>query len=69
MDNYIVLYREAEDAHPANPPLLFHCQADDGDHAEEQCLAANPGCTVAWTYRGNDWHGAFDDYYEEQTNG
>ena len=63
MDDYIVLYREADDANPGNPPLLFHCQADDADHAEEQCKNAYPDCCVAWIYRGADWQGAFDDYF------
>ena len=63
MIDYIVLYREADDAHPANAPLLFHCQADDGDHAAEQCEDANKGCRICWIHQGNDWQGAFDMYY------
>jgi hypothetical protein len=66
MTDYIVLFREAGDEHPANPPLMFHCQADAGDHAEEQCLDAYSGCTVAWVYAGNSWQQAFDDYYGEE---
>lgn len=63
MNAYVVLFREADDAHPANAPLLFHCQADDSDHAEEQCEDAYPDCCVAWVYQGNDWQAAFDDWF------
>ena len=66
MHDYIVLFREAGDLKPADPPLMFHCSADDGDHAEEQCVDAYPGCAVAWVYEGSDWQGAFDDYFNSE---
>ncbi len=43
-----VLYKE-QDSLPADPPLVFLCEADDSDHAEEQCQNAYPNCTVVWT--------------------
>jgi hypothetical protein len=58
----MVLYRESGDPHPANLPLFFPCQADDADHAEEQCLNAYPDCTVAWIYQGKDKEGALRNY-------
>lgn len=32
---------------------FFECQADNGDHAEEQCLNAYPDCKVLWVNRGH----------------
>jgi hypothetical protein len=63
MTEFIVLYREAGDG-PLSAPLMFHCQADDGDHAEEQCLDAYPDCCVVWIYQGKDWQAALDDWLE-----
>ena len=61
MTDHIVLFREAGEA-PLSTPLVFHCEADDSDHAEEQCEDAYPDCCVAWVYQGNDWKAAFDDW-------
>ena len=36
MQTYIVLYRD-QTLLPLDAPLGFRCQADDPDHAEEQC--------------------------------
>lgn len=32
---------------------FFECSADDGDHAEEQCLNAYPTCAVLWVNQGH----------------
>ena len=32
---------------------FFECQADDGDHAQEQCENAYPTCTVLWVNAGH----------------
>ena len=62
MKDYIVLYRE-------NPfsvlesPLIFMCQADDTDHAEEQCINAYPDCDIIWCYIGKNPKEAYHDYY------
>jgi len=61
MSQYVVLYREADSA-PFAEPLIFHCQADDYDHAEEQCEDANKDCNVVWVHQGTDWQTAFDDW-------
>ncbi len=56
-----VLYRSAT-APPVAAPECFACQAEDGDHAEEQCRNAYPGCDVLWTFLG-DAEGAYQDYW------
>jgi hypothetical protein len=33
---------------------FFNCHADDGDHAEEQCIDANPTATVLWVNEGHN---------------
>ncbi len=66
MKNYVVLYREA-DQHPLDAPLGFQCDAEDTDHAEEQCENAYPGCDIVWVWEGPFGVGiqpALDDYYE-----
>ena len=66
LDPWVVLYRDDSLRH-LDPPLAFACQAEDGDHAEEQCVNAYPGCEVVWTYLG-DAADAYKDYwhnYEE----
>lgn len=42
---YVVTYYEADDPDLDNP-LEFRCEAEDVDHAEEQCQSAYPGCTT-----------------------
>lgn len=66
LDPWVVLYRDDSLRH-LDPPLAFTCRAEDGDHAEEQCVAAHPQCEVMWTYLG-DTEDAYMDYwhnYEE----
>lgn len=61
MNNYIVLYRES--IHDVlSIPLEFHCQAEDSNHAEEQCLDANPNCDIVWLYEGNDYRKAISSW-------
>jgi hypothetical protein len=51
MRHMVVLYvREDEGV----VPQAFTCQADDPDHAEEQCLNAYPGVDVVWVHIG-EW--------------
>lgn len=68
MKTYIVLYR-TDYLLPADPPFGFRCQAEDTDHAEEQCENAYPDCDIVWVYVGDDdLQDALDDYwraYEE----
>ena len=62
MEYMTVLYRDA-DLLPGDAPLVFQCQADDGDHAEEQCVGAYPGCEVVWVVETQDIEQAYQDYY------
>ena len=62
MSPYIVLYH-AEGQHAFDPPLLFRCQAEDGDHAEEQCADAEQGCEVLWVVQAADPEAAYADYW------
>lgn len=53
MTVFHVLYRE--DSIPAlAPPEAFRAEADDSDHAEEQCTNAYPGCEVLWVVETDD---------------
>ena len=62
MIHYIILYWDV-DASPGDPPLAFTCDADDMEHAEEQCANAYPGCAIAWGFEGRDVNAAFADYW------
>lgn len=64
MKRYIVLYREEKIMAPADPPFGFVCMADDVDHAEEQCVDANPDGDIVWVYEGEgDMSDALEDYW------
>ena len=68
LKNFVDLYRE-EDTLPADPPLGFQCDAEDGDHAQEQCENAYPGCDVVWVWQGAKGVGvdpALQDYWGNQ---
>lgn len=59
---YTALYRTDElRAHEA--PLAFVCQAEDGDHAVEQCENAYPDGEVVWVVPTGTPAIAYDDYY------
>ena len=63
--NHVVLYRPAN-AFALDEPQGFQCWAEDGDHAEEQCLDAYPDADVVWVWQGEFGVGmqpALDDYY------
>lgn len=62
METYIVLYRDKESS-PLDTPLGFRCEAEDSDHAEEQCENAWPDCDVVWVVETDDLSTALDDYY------
>ncbi len=62
MNKYTILYRDSS-LLPADPPLIFQCDADDGDHAEEQCDNAYPGCEAVWIVETADVDAAYDDYW------
>lgn len=67
MNPYVVLYRDEAIMSPADPPFGFTCQADDADHAEEQCLNAYPDVDVVWVVHGLNYGRALEDYYELET--
>ena len=62
-----VLYRNA-DSLPADPPLAFVCDAEDSEHAEEQCKNAYPNCIVVWiALECETVEEALVDYYDAQS--
>lgn len=65
MKTYAVLYRIESIMAPVDEPFGFVCQAEDTDHAEEQCLNAYPDCGVVWVAEGDDCIGALEDYYTD----
>lgn len=63
MNSYVVLYRVESVMAPADPPFGFLCQADDPDHAEEQCVNAYPDCDVVWISVTETYETALKDYW------
>ena len=63
MQSYIVLYRN-NDIGFLEEPFGFQCYADDTDHAEEQCLNAEPDAEIVWVVEGTkDYSDALYNYY------
>ena len=60
---FVVLYRQEKVMSPADAPFSFRCQANDTDHAEEQCINAYPDAEVVWVWKGTDAQAALDDYW------
>jgi hypothetical protein len=58
-----VLYRIEKEMSPLDPPQGFLCQAEDDEHAEEQCENAYPNAGVLWVFEGDSYDDALDDYY------
>lgn len=65
MKTYVVLYRIESIMSPLDEPFGFICQAEDTDHAEEQCINAYPDCAVVWIDEGEDCLLALENYYHE----
>ena len=66
LKSWIVLYVIAEDI----VPQVFLCQAEDMDHAEEQCLDAYPDVDIVWAEEGEEGRGtfrAFANYWNSDT--
>ena len=63
MKTHIALYRIESILAPTDPPFGFKCQAEDSDHAEEQCLDAYPNCEVVWIWEGDSLRDALADYW------
>ena len=71
MNNYVVLYRVEAVMSPLDSPFGFQCWAEDAEHAEEQCLNAEPDAGIVWVWQGPEGVGiqpALDDYYESSLN-
>lgn len=64
MKTYTVLYRVESIMSPFDEPFGFTCEAENADHAEEQCLNAYPDCGVVWVAVGDDLIEALNEYYE-----
>lgn len=62
MKTYTVLYR-TDYLSPVDPPFGFRCEAEDFDHAEEQCENAYPDCDIVWVWEGDSMQDALDDYW------
>lgn len=62
MRDYVVLYRD-ETLLAADAPYAFACQADDSDHAEEQCMNTEPNATVVWVCETDSIDMAYSDYW------
>ena len=66
MQNYIVLFRIESIMCATDSPFGFQCWAEDVDHAEEQCLNAEPDADIVWVWEGEEGIGmdaALTDYY------
>lgn len=55
MKTYVVLYRDYSIAGPMEDPIGFVCQAEDGDHAEEQTLNMEPKADIVWVSEGGEY--------------
>lgn len=62
METYIVLYRPPY-LGPIAAPMGFCCDADDPDHAEEQCANAYPDADIVWVWQGGELRDALHDYW------
>jgi hypothetical protein len=61
---FLVLYREAEkNMIRVETPEVFRCEAEDTDHAEEQCQNAYPEAEIVWTWEGDNVEACFRDWY------
>ena len=67
MKKYIVLYRIEKVMSPLDAPFGFSCDADNGDHAEEQCVNAYPDCDVVWVVETDSYAEALEQYYYFET--
>jgi hypothetical protein len=66
MKKYIVLYRIESIMSPLDAPFGFICDAENTDHAEEQCTNAYPNCDVVWVVLGDNYTDALSVYWNEE---
>jgi hypothetical protein len=62
LNGYIVLYKGKHCAF-LDHPLGFRCYAEDSDHAEEQCLDAEPDANIVWVVETESYPVALGNYY------
>lgn len=62
MNTFTVLYR-TPDLFADEEPFAFRCEADDVDHAEEQCGDAEPNADIVWVAQTGDVQVTFLNYY------
>lgn len=62
MNTYIVLYRP-DFLLPTEAPFGFRCEAEDTEHAEEQCQNAYPDADIVWIAEGDSLQLALEDYW------
>ncbi len=62
LKSYMVLYRNNL-LTELEAPFGFACSADDLEHAEDQCLNAEPDADVVWVIESVSYWDAIDDYY------
>ena len=63
MLSYIVLYIIPKSFALGDHPFGFHCKADDTEHAEEQTMSEHPDAEILFTYIGDSYADALDEYY------
>jgi hypothetical protein len=67
MQTYTALYRD-QSLLPFDMPFAFQCQADDTDHAEEQCMDAYPDAEILWLVQTDNVDAALLDYWGTDAN-
>ena len=68
MNDYLVLYRDESVMSPVDAPFGFACQADDAEHAEEQCLNAYNDVDIVWIHPGRNMDRALSDYWNTEAD-
>lgn len=64
--SYVVLYDRHDIMANGDPPFAFKCMAEDADHAEEQCLNAEPDADIVFVEQTDDLEDAYYGYYYQQ---
>lgn len=62
MKTHIVLYRDDSLKHHEHP-FAFVCEAENADHAEEQCENAYPDADIVWVHEGEYIKDAYAEYW------
>ena len=68
MTEYIVLYRIKDISSDLDAPFGFQFWAEDGAHAEEQCINAYPDADVVWVVPTEQYSEALEEYYGSSIN-